>query len=128
MRRFLVLLALVLSACRAKPAGGVKVDPALVTLVPADTVLLVGTRVEALEKTPVYQKYLADRQVLQIEDFAMQTGIDPRKDLRELLFVSNGKQGVLLGRGKFANQAEPHVIGNAQTAVAFINSSTAAVG
>ena len=96
MRRCAVVLALVLSACAAKPAPapGVKVDPALATLVPADTVLLVGARVEAL------QKYLADVRFQPLEDFAKQAGVDPRKDLLELLYVSNGRKGVLLGRGK----------------------------
>ncbi len=139
-----VALLLVLAGCgRNQPAAGVKVDPALATLVPADTVLLVGTRVEALLKTPVYQKYLASRQVPQIEEFARQTGLDPRKDLWELLFVSNGRQGILLGRGKFPDETDPrlqtqgatrfvykgyNLIGNDRTAVLFISPSTAAVG
>lgn len=118
-------------------------DPALETMVPPDTVLLVGTRLEALLKTPVYQKYFAGAQFSQVEDFARRTGLDPRKDLWELLFVSNGHSGVLLGRGKFANEMEPklekegaerfgykgfNLIGNERGAVMFINSSTAAVG
>ncbi len=102
-----------------------------------------GTRLEALEKTPVYQKYLADRKFPQIEDFSRQTGLDPQKDLWELLFVSNGKNNVLLGRGKFANEMEPrlekggakrfgykgyNLIGDEKAAVVFISSTTAAMG
>ena len=135
--------AIVLAACTTKPAPEVKIDPALATLVPADTVLMVGVRVEALTKTPVYQKYLAGAKFGPFEDFAKKTGIDPRKDLWELLYVSNGKQGVLLGRGKFATEEEPRLehegarrfgykgiilIGNDAEAVALINPSTAAAG
>ena len=91
-RHYLVLAAaLILSGCAPKATVGPKIDPALATLVPDDTTLLVGTRLEALAKTPVYQKYLADRKFPQVEDFAKQTGLDPQKDLWELLFVSNGK-------------------------------------
>lgn len=142
MRRILVV-AVVLAACSRKPAS-VKVDPSLDTLVPPDTVLLVGTRLEALLKTPVYQKNFANRDIPQIEEFAQRTGLDPRKDLWELLFVSNGKQGVLLGRGKFADEMmEPklekegairsgykgvNVYSNPQGAVALINPTTAALG
>ena len=78
-----------------------------------------------------------------MEDFARQTGLDPQKDLWELLFVSNGKNNVLLGRGKFANEMEPrlekggakrfgykgyNLIGDEKAAVVFISSSTAAMG
>jgi hypothetical protein len=131
------------AGCNRAPQS-VKVDPSLETLVPADTVLLVGTRLEALLKTPVYQKNFAGRDVPQIHDFAEKTGIDPRKDLWQLLFVSNGKTGVLLGRGKFADdmmepQLERHgaqrfgykgltMLGTESGAVTLINSTTAALG
>jgi len=78
-----------------------------------------------------------------VEEFAKQTGLDPKKDLWELLFVSNGKNNVLLGRGKFANEMEPrlekegakrfgykgyNLIGDEKAAVVFISSTTAAMG
>ena len=119
-------------------------DAALDTLVPGDTVLLVGTRLESLLKTPVYQKFFATRTIPQIDEFADRIGVDPRKDLWELLYVSNGKNGVLLGRGKFTeDEMEPHLeknggqrfgykgfnlIGNDRGAVTLMNSTTAAVG
>jgi hypothetical protein len=143
MNRLLVISLLLMGACAPKPSG-VKVDPSLDTLVPPDTVLLVGTRLEKLLKSPIYQKNFAGRQIPQIEDFARRTGLDPRKDLWELLFVSDGKQGVLLGRGKFADEMmEPklenegakrspykgfNLYTNDQGAVMFINPTTAALG
>jgi hypothetical protein len=137
-----VLLAISAGCARKSPVGP-KIDPALATLIPDDTTLLVGTRLEALERTPVYQKYLADRKFPQVEEFAKQTGLDPKKDLWELLFVSDGKNNVLLGRGKFANEMEPRLekegakrfgykgytlVGSEKTAVVFFSSSTAAMG
>ena len=143
MRCILAILILLPAACSHKPAA-VKVDPSLDTLVPSDTVLLVGTRLEPLLKKPVYQKNFGHRPFPQIEDFARRTGLDPRKDLWELLFVSNGKNGVLLGRGKFADEMmEPklekegvtrsaytgfNLYGNDQGAVVLINPTTAALG
>ncbi len=131
------------AGCSQKPAS-VHVDPSLNTLVPPDTVLLVGTRLETLVKTAIYQRNFANRRFPQIEEFARRTGIDPRKDLWELLFVSNGKQGVLLGRGKFADEMlEPrlekegairsgykglNLYGNDEGAVTLINPTTAALG
>ncbi len=141
--RILICALLFTAGCARKAPIGPKIDPALATLIPGDTTLLVGTRLEALERTPVYQKYLADRNFPQVEEFAKQTGLDPKKDLWELLFVSNGKNNVLLGRGKFANEMEPRLekegakrfgykgytlVGNEKTAVVFFSSSTAAMG
>ena len=137
------MLLVVSVSCTRKSPVGPKIDPALATLIPDDTTLLVGTRLEALERTPVYQKYLADRKFPQVEEFAKQTGLDPKKDLWELLFVSDGKNNVLLGRGKFANEMEPRLekegakrfgykgytlVGSEKTAVVFFSSSTAAMG
>jgi hypothetical protein len=137
---FVVLLAL--TSCSRSSQSGVKIDASLLTLVPSDTVLLAGTRIEALRETTVYKKYLLNRKFAAIDEFARRTGLDPQKDLWELLFVSNGKSGVLLGRGKFANEMEPrleqeggqrigykgyNLIGTDQAAVLFVSSSTAAV-
>jgi len=141
MRIATLFLALTLAACHRTHAS-VRIDPSIETLVPPDTVLLVGTKLEALLKTPVYQQNFANREIPQIRDFAEKTGIDPRKDLWELLFVSNGKSSVLLARGKFADemmepQLERHgaprfgykgltLLGTERGAVALINSTTAA--
>jgi len=143
IRTVLAALLLISVGCARKTPAGPKIDPALATLIPADTTLLVGTRLEALERTPVYQKYLADRKFPQVEEFARQTGLDPKKDLWELLFVSDGQHHVLLGRGKFANEMEPrlekegakrfgykgyNLIGDEKAAVVFFSASTAAMG
>lgn len=138
-----VISCAVTSCVRGDQAAGVFVDPALATLVPDDTVLMVGARIDLLVKTPVYRKYIADRKIPQIEQFGQQTGIDPEKDLWQLVYISNGRQGVLLGRGKFANDLEPELeragmkrsgykgftfFGDEKSAVVFINSSSAASG
>jgi hypothetical protein len=143
MRWLLLCAVLIASACASKPpAMEVKVDAALKTLVPADTVLMAGARVEALLKTPLFQQYVADLQVPPATEFTRRTGIDPRKDLWELLFISNGHDGVLLGRGRFADQEQlkPQggeqrfvykgysLLGDERAAVLFISPSTAALG
>lgn len=143
MRWLLLSLVLMIPACTPKPpAMEVKIDPALKTLVPADTVLMAGARVEALLKTPLFQQYLADLRVPPTTEFTRRTGIDPRKDLWELLFISNGHDGVLLGRGKFPDQellkpqgAEQRfvykgysMLGDERAAILFVSPSAAALG
>jgi hypothetical protein len=110
MKRLLFALACVaLAACSHGAVAGPKIDPALALVIPADTTLLVGTRLEDIEKTDVYKKHLAGRSIPQIDAFAKETQVDPRKELWELLYISNGKQGALLGRGKFADDGEPRI-------------------
>jgi hypothetical protein len=93
-----------------KTPPGPKIDPALASLIPPDTILLAGARLEALEKTPIYLNHLAKRSMPLIDDFPKQIGLDVRRqDLWELLLISDGKQSVVLGHGKFANEAEPRI-------------------
>lgn len=140
----LVVVLTALAGCKRTTPGAL-VDPALSILVPADTTMLVGVRVEDLQKTPIYKKYLAERSIPALEDFAEQFGIDPRKDIWEVLFISNGKESVVLGRGRFPSEPEQRfpsefkgatrasyrgysIIGNDQAALVMIGPSVAGVG
>jgi hypothetical protein len=137
-------LFLALAGCQ-KAQQGARVDPALSTLVPADTTMLVGIRAEELMKLPLYLRYLANRPIGPLDEFAKSTGLNLRTDVWEVLLVSNGKESVVLGRGKFANEAEPRLkieggnakrfsykgytfIGDEETAVLFLGPSVAGIG
>lgn len=143
MRRCLLIAVAVLAGCSRNPqAEGVFLDPALATLIPADTTLMAGARVDLLAKTRIFQDRLAELQPVQ--EFERRTNVNPRKDLWQLLIVSNGRRGFLLGRGKFADElmapdlSRPGVqrfsykglilFGDEREALLFINSSTAAIG
>jgi len=105
----LVVFSLALAGCVKTPPGP-KIDPALSSLIPPDTILLAGARLEALEKTPIYLNHLAKRSMPLIDDFPKQIGLEVRRqDLWELLLISDGKQSAVLGHGKFANEAEPRI-------------------
>jgi len=104
-----ILLALALAGCVRTPPGP-KIDPALSSLIPPDTILLAGARLDQIQKTSFYQKHLVHRPVPVMDDFPEQIGLNvQRKDLWELLYISDGKQSVVLGRGKFADEAEPRI-------------------
>lgn len=146
MRLILVLaISLLATSCRRQqPAPGVHTDPAMATLVPSGTTLLIGAKIEALEKTPTYRKYFENRSFPQLDEFAKHTGLDPRKDIWDLLVCSNGHDAVVMGRGKFsAGDLEPRLtrdgatrlgyrgytlFGNEQAAVLFMSGSTALFG
>ena len=101
--------ALITTGCLSTPPGP-KIDPVLAALIPPDTILLADARLEALQKTSLYQKHLANRTLPLLDDFPKQIGLQLRRqDLWELLLISDGKQSVVLGRGKFSNEAEPDI-------------------
>lgn len=109
MRALPVLLFAVgaLAGCSKAPPPGPKIDPSIAGFIPADTQILAGVRWEAVQKTPVYQKYLAHRDIPQIDQFASITGVNPTKDLWELLYVSNGQRSAVIGHGNFSDEGEP---------------------
>ena len=137
-------LCLVLAGCQAKKSESLHVDPALESLVPADTVFVAGANIDAIRDTPVYQKLLSRMPLPQLDEFSRRTGLDPRKDLSEVLSSTNGKTGLLLARGKFrpqdvearleANGAKRFaykkfsLFGEERASIFFLNASTAIAG
>ena len=103
MRRFLAALVtcLILAACQPKQSASLHVSPSLESLVPADTVVVLGLNLTAIRYTPTYQKLIARVPLPQLDNFTRETGLDPRKDLSEILLCSNGKGALLLVRGAF---------------------------
>jgi hypothetical protein len=137
-------VSLLLTGCNRQPSSNVFIDPALAVLVPPDTIALAGVRMNQLAKTPFYRDWVEKRRLTFVEDFRRRTGLDPTKDLWELLITSDGKSGLVLVRGRFAEHGrEPKLdlegarrfsyksytlIGNDETAVVFLNPTTAAAG
>lgn len=119
------------------------IDPGLAPLIPPDTNVLAGARMDLLAKHPAFTLLARQRT---IQRFVEITGINLSKDLWQVLFVSNGRNSFVLGRGKFANELmAPNVqrygaaggrfdykglsmIGNEDDALLFFNSSTTAIG
>ncbi len=136
--RFPITLCLlvVLCGCGSRPAS-VKIDPALATLVPSDTVLMAGIKLESLRATPAYKKFSSPATLLG------GTGLELDKTW-ELLAVSDGRRSAVLARGKFSDSGlEPRLdipgatrsiykgyplTATGSLAVAFLNPSTAVVG
>jgi len=113
-------------------------------MVPADTLFIMGADVDAIRNTSVYQKHIGIVDLPRLNEFTRQTGIDPRKDLSEVLSTSNGKAGVFMARGKFNTKALEarlekqgaarsgykgyNLFGDDKNAVMFIDSKTALAG
>ncbi len=135
---------LLLIACQPRQSASLHVSPALVTLVPSDTVVVLGVNLAGIRDTAIYQKLIARVPLPQLDRFTEQTGLDPRKDLSEILTSSNGKSALLLVRGTFrvtdlearfkSNGVAPSIykghslFGEERAAIAFMDDSTAVAG
>jgi len=138
------LLILALAGCQIRKSESLHIDPALESLVPADTLFVAGANVDAIRDTPVYQKLLSRMPLPQLDEFSRRTGLDPRKDLSAVVSCSNGKMGLLLARGKFRPQElearlesngakrvpykKYSLFGDERGAIFFYNASTAIAG
>jgi hypothetical protein len=98
---FSCILAFALTACNPAETGRTGIDGTLAALAPPDATMLSGIRMEAMRTTPLYQKMISRKALPQLDDFARQTGFDPRRDVRELLIASNGSDSLLAARGTF---------------------------
>jgi hypothetical protein len=136
-------LCVFLVSCQSRKPALLHIDPVLESLVPDDTVFVVGANVDAVRNTTVYQKLLSRVPVPQLEEFTQRTGLES-KDFSQILACSNGKNAVLMVKGKF-NRADleerlerngapsfayknHHLFGNDNQAIAFLNDSTALAG
>jgi hypothetical protein len=135
--------ALLLSAsCTKAPPPGPRIDPAISSFIPVDTTLLVGVRLEKIEKSPVYERYLAHQAVPLVDPFMARTGITPA-NLWEILYVSNGSRGAVIGHGMFSDEGEPDLeragatrfkykrfnfVGNSSQAILLVDQTVFAAG
>jgi hypothetical protein len=141
-----VLLAIVLAlaGCQRERAS-VAVDAGLLTLVPEDTVLMGALRVKSARQTAPWKSLMESPEINKaLNDLARQTSFDVRSHLWELLWSSNGKKLLFYARGEFApmglepkleregarrmNYKGSMLIGDDDSAVWFVNSSTAVFG
>ncbi|HVV44771.1 MAG TPA: hypothetical protein VHC72_06185 [Bryobacteraceae bacterium] len=91
------------SLCQASP----RIDNVLIRMVPPGTDGLVGAHMDQIIASPLYQKLVAQQKLPQLDQFARETGFDPRRDVREILSAATDNGTVLLARGIFHVKDEP---------------------
>lgn len=145
MLRLILLFALLWTAACTPKRTSVMLDPALLPLLPADTISFGGIRMEALQKTATYARLAnSPAWTKQMDEFTKEVGFDPRKDLLEVIWTSNGKESLFFIRNRFSQMnIEPMVrregykrlaykgyplFGDDEFAALFMNVSTVVVG
>ncbi len=100
-------IAFVCAVCASSAPAQPPVDNVLEKMVPPGATSLVGARMDRIKQTEFYRKLVALQPLPQVDAFAEQTGFDPRRDVRELLFVDSPKGSVMLARGTFHLNSAP---------------------
>jgi len=81
-----------------------RIDAALAPLLPGDTSAVLCLRLDRLRGTPFYTRYVAGRRIGALEELARTTGLDPRTNIWELVFTTNGRTRYVFIRGKFGGE------------------------
>ncbi len=140
----IALAFFLLAGCQPRQSASLHISPALEGLVPSDTVVVLGVNLAAIRNTAIYQKLIARVPLPQLDRFTQETGLDPRKDLAEILLCSSGKDALLLVRGTFrmtdlearfkskgvtpSDYKGHQLFGDDRGAITFLDDSTAAAG
>lgn len=92
--------ALCLPACKRAPAHA-RIDAAIGPLLPGDSAALAGLRLDRLRGSPFWQHFVEPRRIAALRIFEERTGLDPRRDLWEVVWALRGKSSLVFLRGKF---------------------------
>lgn len=95
---------LALPACQRLMPTHARVDAAIAPLIPGDTVVLAGLRLDRLKDTPFFQKYVQGQRLPDLDNFKDKTGLDPMKDIWELVYSATPQRTLLFIRGKFGGE------------------------
>jgi hypothetical protein len=107
MRSSFFAPVIVLFLAGADAPAAPRLDNVLVRMVPRAPTSLVGAHMDRLIASDLFQKLMAGQRLPQLDQFARDTGFDPRRDVREILFVTGPAGGVMLARGRFNLKQDP---------------------
>ncbi len=105
MRYFfpLFLLAGVIfgTGCNRRSSTGISVDSVFRPLIPPDTKALAGVDLEKIKRTALYERHQNELKFPILDASSERVGLDPRRDISDVVIAWNGKQPVFLVRGRF---------------------------
>jgi hypothetical protein len=103
---FCVLAALVAAlGCGRLVKKGVVVESSFEAFIQADTKVLAGVQVTKLQAAPLYRSHKEQLDFAQLQAFSERTGLDPTRDISEILITWDGTHFWVMARGNFS-QAE----------------------
>lgn len=140
----LFLWLLSVASCGRDGSKGVYFDAAFGPLIPPGSTMLAGVRLDKIRAAPLYKKYQDQLPLGMLDQFKEKTGLDPRRDVWEMVFAQTPDDFMAFARGHFAvgdleRKLDPSgknrvsykghaLIGEQRYAVTFLNTGMAAAG
>jgi hypothetical protein len=104
MRHFLLVILAILAltaGCRNPAATGVSVNPAFRSLIAPDTKALASVNLDKLKASLFYKRHQSELDFPFLDAMSERIGLDPRRDLSDILIAWNGKEPAVMARGSF---------------------------
>lgn len=104
--RFVVFIAVFticfcIVSCSRQASSGIVVDKAFKPLIWPETGVLAGVSLAGLRATSLYQRHEKELNFPLFDASVQRLGFDPRRDLTDILFASDGKTGVVMAQGHY---------------------------
>ncbi len=88
-------------SCGKRAVTGVSIDSAFRPLISPDISVLAGLQVDKVKSTALYKRHENELNFPLLDASSERIGLDPRRDLTEVLVTWNGKRSLILARGRF---------------------------
>ena len=95
------LATIAIASCSGPSPNGIVVPREFTPFISADASMILGADLESLRSSPLYAKYKGELNFPVLDQFTREFGVDPRRDLNQLLYVAEEKKQYLLARGVF---------------------------
>ncbi len=95
----LPLAALLTAAACSKSPTGAQVDKAFRSAISPDAQTLIALKLDQLKASDLYRRHQQELQLPLLDSMSQRLGLDPRRDLSDVLIVWDGKSLLLLAQG-----------------------------
>jgi hypothetical protein len=98
------IATIAVASCSGPTPTGIVVSREFRPFVSADASMLISADLGKLRSSPLYAKYQRELNLPALDEITQEFGVDPRRDLNELLYVATGEKQYLLARVVFQVQ------------------------
>jgi len=107
----LPLAVLLTAAACSKSPTGAQVEKAFRSAISPDAQTLIALKLDQLKASDLYHRHQQELQVPMLDSLSQRLGLDPRRDLSNVLIVWDGKALLLLAQGAFNSQLQDKLTG-----------------
>jgi hypothetical protein len=93
-----------LIGCNKYTGTGVELDSSFARYVPPGTKALIGVKVDALKRSEFFKRHESQLKLPQLSAMQERIGMDPARDLTDIILAWDGKQTLTIAHGSFKSE------------------------